>query len=66
MYITNPEVVSEDKIYWCNGVISEWLIFQKHLPLLSKKGRCFGFAKTEKLAEALKDLPFWLKIAKKF
>ena len=66
MYITNPESISENKVYYCNGVISEWLIYDKNFPLLCKKGREFGFAKTDVLQEALEKMPFWLRIAKKF
>jgi hypothetical protein len=66
MYITNPEVISEDKIFYCNGIMSEYLIYQKHLPLFCKNGRKFGFAKTEELEKALREIPFWLKCTKVF
>jgi len=64
MYILNPEVLSEDKIYYCNGLVSAWLIEQKRLPLFCKKGRMFGFARTELLKKAIKEIPFWLKLSK--
>jgi hypothetical protein len=66
VYITNPEEFGKEKIYWCNGVVGEYLIYEKHLPLLCKDGRCFGFAETDALKLALEQLPFWLKIVKKF
>lgn len=66
MYITNPESIPKNKIYFCNGIISEWLIYQKKLPLLCKNGRQFGFMKTDALEKALKELPFWLKVTKIF
>jgi hypothetical protein len=62
VYITNPDKLPQDKIYWCNGIVAEWLIYEKHFPLLSKDGRRFGFAKTEKLENVLKDLPIWLRV----
>jgi hypothetical protein len=66
MYITNPKSISKDKIYYCNGIISEWLIYQRHLPLLCRDGRLYGFMRTSNLEKALKELPFWLKITKVF
>jgi hypothetical protein len=66
MYIVNPKKLKKETIYWCNGLTANWLIYEHHFPLLCKEERCFGFAKTEKLEEVLKELPFWLKITKKF
>jgi hypothetical protein len=66
VYITNPEVIDKNKIYFCNGIIGEFLIYQKNLPLFCKKGRLFGFSKTDALEKALKELPFWLKCTKVF
>ena len=66
MYILNPDALSQDKIYYCNGIIANWLIYTKHLPLLCKKDRKFGFAITNSLKEAILELPFWLKINKCF
>lgn len=66
MYITNPDELAGDKIYWCNGLIAEWLIFEKHFPLLCRQGRLSGFAKTKELEEILKSLPFWLRVTKIF
>ena len=62
MVVINPEVFDKDKIYWCNGLVSEWLIYTKHLSVFCIKNKKYGFVKTPELEEALKDLPFWLKI----
>jgi len=66
MYITNPEEFGKEKVYWCNKILGEYLIYKIHLPLLCKDGNNFGFAKTQSLEEVLEKLPFWLKVAKRF
>jgi hypothetical protein len=66
MYILNSEVLSEDKIYWCNGIIANFLIYSKHIPLLTKKGRMFGFVQTKLLEDAIGELPFYMKVMKCF
>lgn len=66
MYILNSDKIPNDKIYWCNGIVSNWLIYTKHLPLLCKKDRKFGFSITNELKKAVLELPFWLKISKCF
>ena len=66
MYVLNSDAIPKDKIYFCNGLIAEFLLYQKHLPLLCKKERMFGFAITENLEKAIKDIPWWLKISKCF
>ena len=66
MYILNPDTLAGDKIYFCNGIIGEYLIYTKHFPLFCKKGRLFGFARTKELEDVLRELPFWLKITKIF
>jgi hypothetical protein len=66
MYVLNPEIALEKRIYWVNGIIAEWLIETKKIPILCKKDRLFGFAKTEELNRAILDMPFWLKLSKIF
>jgi hypothetical protein len=66
MYVLNPEVISESKIFYCNGIIANWLMFEKSFPLLCRKGRLFGFMKTDVLNEILNGLPFWLRVSKVF
>ena len=66
MYILNPDSIPKEKIYWCNGIISNYLIFTKHFPLLTKKGRMFGFAITNLLEDVVRELPFYLKVTKCF
>lgn len=65
MYITNPESIPKEKIYFCNGLIGNWLI-QNGIPLFTRQGKMLGFAKTPMLETALKKLPFWFKISKIF
>jgi hypothetical protein len=62
MYIRNFNELPPHKIYWCNGLISNWLL-EKGFPLLCKDGRKFGFAKTELLEEILLNIPFYLKVS---
>jgi hypothetical protein len=66
VYVINPEALPKDDVFWCNGILGEWLIFEKHFPLFCRKGRHFGFAKTKELEDVLKELPLWLKCTKVF
>jgi hypothetical protein len=66
MYIKNIENIPEKKVYTCNGLIASYLIYQKHMPLLSRKEKTWYFYKTSKLEKALKEMPFWYKVACKF
>ena len=66
MYILNPESIPKEKIYWCCGIIAEWLMENKKIPILCRKDRMFGFMKTESLNDALKNMPFWLRLSKAF
>ena len=63
MYVVNPEVIDESKLYHCNGIIANFLIYEQHMPLF---GRCpkggYYFARNEKLEKVLKNLPMWMKI----
>lgn len=61
--ILNPESLNQNKIYWCNGIVADYLI-KKGISLLCKKGRAFGFAKTKDLEKALDKMPIWLRISK--
>lgn len=66
MYIVNPEILDESKYFVCNGVIAEYLIYEKHLPLFSRKkemGKWY-FAKTDALLKAIDEMPFWLNLSK--
>ena len=51
------------KVYKCNKLIRDWLIYQKHISILgqSEDGNWL-FARTDKLKEALKDIPIYLKL----
>jgi hypothetical protein len=65
MYILNSKELPREKIYWCNGLLSNWLL-ERGFPLFCRDGRKFGFARTDVLEEALKNIPFWLKISLMF
>jgi len=67
MYVTNVDDLQQDKLYKCNGLIAEWLMIEKKIPLLGKsKNGQFVFSKTDLLEEVLKGLPFYLNITKVF
>jgi hypothetical protein len=66
MYILNADSVSDNKKYCCSRIVASFLIYQKHLPLLSRDGEKWYFAKTEELGKAIKEIPFWMKIGCKF
>ncbi len=66
MFITNPEKIPKAKMYLCNETVAMWLIYKKHLPLFSLKDGVYGFAKTEALDNALKDMGIVLKVLSVF
>ena len=61
MYITNPQVLDQSKIFKCRKPIADWLISNCKLPILSIKGKEFYFSLTPELTSSLAKLPFWLK-----
>ena len=64
MYIINSDNLPPERLYKTNGVIANWLMTQKSMPLLSRENGSFIFADTELLREVLKDLPFYLRISR--
>jgi hypothetical protein len=66
VYVINGKEWGEEKIYKCNGLIANWLIYEKNIPLFSQDKKFYYFARTKTLEEALKDLPFYYNIAKIF
>jgi hypothetical protein len=59
MYVLNPEKI-EHKIGFKKN-ISDYL--QSHgVPLLATEGDIYYFADTDKLREALKSAPLWVKL----
>ena len=66
MYVNNINSFPENKIYRCSGIIANWLIREKNIPLLGKsKNGEFCFSKTDLLEEVLEQIPFYFKIAEK-
>ena len=63
MYVVNPETIP--KKYACSKTVAHFLIYQRNLPLLSRAGKVWYFARTKALEDALGALPFWLKIMEK-
>ena len=68
MYVVNvDESISPDKLYKTNGVVANWLIYQKHFsPLGKSKDGAWVFAKTELLLEVMEQIPFYLNITRMF
>lgn len=65
MYVLNPTTIDEKRLYECNGVIANWLIYEKHFPLFGRrKDGKFLFANTEELKKALDSIPFYMNITK--
>lgn len=64
MYIVNPENIPK-KISVC-GVIANYLIEEKKVPLLGKSedGNQWYFADTFRVNLCLKEMPFWMKLAR--
>lgn len=66
MYVTNVEAIDKNNLYECNGIVGNYLIYEKHLPLFSRdksQGKWY-FAKTEALLKAIKEMPFYYNISK--
>lgn len=66
MYVTNPQSIDKSKLYECNGVVGNYLIYEKHLPLFSRdkiQGKWY-FVKTEALIKALEEMPFYFNLSK--
>ena len=57
MYVINPEKIDASKLYKCNRPVANWLIYEKHLPLFSRKDGFFYFARTDELSKAIKEMP---------
>ena len=58
--IINPESVVNK--YSCNKMMGMYLVYSKHVPLLSVVGDRYYFANTFELREILDNLPFYMKI----
>lgn len=66
MYVTNPQIVDKNKLYECNGIVGNYLIYEKHLPLFSRdksEGKWY-FVKTDALLKAIEEMPFYFNISK--
>jgi len=60
MYIKNATKEILDSAYKCNKNIAHYLIYTCGLPILSIVKNQYYFAKTEKLENAVKNLPIVL------
>jgi hypothetical protein len=61
MYVVNPEDVG--RLYLCNGLIATYLMYDCKIPLYGRSwDKGFYFAKTKELKDALKKLPFWMRV----
>jgi len=67
MYVVNIEDYPKEALYFCNGIIANYLITNAKLPLLGKtKEGKFAFSKTENLEKALKAMPFRYKMTRNY
>jgi hypothetical protein len=67
MYVVNPEKTDVTRLYKCQKLISDWLIYTEHIsPFGRSQDGQFYFAKTEKLKEALERLPLHLRVVEFF
>lgn len=57
--ITNSEVI--EKKYKCGKSIMKYLVYTCNLPILSTDRKYYYFAYTDKLQEAIKNMPIFLK-----
>jgi hypothetical protein len=61
--IVNPEIFGDSFFYKSdNKAISDYLIYELHVPLLGTKNGEYYFTNNELLKECLKKLPLHLKI----
>lgn len=64
--ITNPEVIPRSHVITVNGVVANYLMNEKKVPLLGKNQYKseFYFAKTFEVELFMKEMPFYLKLSK--
>jgi len=60
----NPDFIKRK--YRCNKIMADYLVYDKHFPVLSVIGKDYYFSDTSLLQEILQDIPLWLKVAKLF
>ena len=62
MYIKNPlNIPPSLSIYKTSKKISDYLQYEKHIPILSQNGGMYIFSKTEKLDQEISQLSLSLK-----
>ena len=62
MYVTNPEVIDKSKLYECNGIVGNYLIYEKHMSLFSRSEGKWYFVKTEALLKAIEEMPLYQRV----
>jgi len=60
----NPDFIKHK--YKCNKIMADYLVYDKHFPVLGLDGKDYYFSDTPLLQESLRNIPLWLKIAKLF
>ena len=60
----NPDFIKSK--YKCNKIMADYLVYDRHLPILGLVGKDYYFSDTPSLQEILQSIPLWLKIAKLF
>jgi hypothetical protein len=62
--LINPEIIPKERTIIVNGVIANYLMQDKKVPLLGKSpdGSKFYFSSTDDVNKFIKELPFWMKL----
>jgi hypothetical protein len=55
-------VDSMSKNFKCKKTLANYLIYEKHFPLLSVDKKYFYFIRNEETDKILEGIPFWLKL----
>ena len=53
------------KKYRCKKNIADYLVYKKHLPILSYDNDYFYFVDNDDLRMALRNMPMWMKVISK-
>ncbi len=66
MFITNIQSFPSNKVFQCKGLLANWLMSEKSMPLLgmTDDGK-FCFSRTDVLEELLDKAPFWYLVGEK-
>lgn len=57
--ITNPEVFINK--FKCGKIFADYLIYHRHLPLLSVDKNYYYFVQNDEFDNIFEDIPIWIK-----